>query len=243
MGLIELGPWNEEPVVWSTMEIDQKQVPGTCRVLGVKRSNKWDRKKAEGEHGGKGDFKGSDLASGKFEIKLLTSTEAVAFADEWLPVLEPIEKAKQVAHRVSHPVCSWRRISSFTVDNISGPDETSEGSGIWIVSIDWTEAREPTAKNGTGKGVAGKLTNKCAQLLADYGVAQANYALYQATYQNAVNNLKSFEGGFGNQSSDAATYYAKAQAELAKMGFIAAEQLARGCNDATPSSKPANTDP
>lgn len=156
------GPWSEEALVFDTLFIDGEEWPGIAAIKRLKRTNKWDRKIAKGEHGETQTFGGSKNADFEIQIRIGSSAEFVALRDDFLPKIEPEPGKKSGAdpHSIGNPVTDFRKITDFIVLDIDGP--APAGENMWAVTISCAEHRKPEPKGATGTATGGN--SKCKAL-------------------------------------------------------------------------------
>lgn len=247
---IPFAPWHEFQDAWDKLVLNGKEWPGIAMVE-IDRANKWDTKKAQGSHGAEREFKGADLASVRITIKLWTSDHFdVMNGSGLLADIEPDPgKKKQDAVPIQHAVAALRKVTSITVDSVSGP--RLEG-GIGIISIAATEYRAPSSDNATGTangrgGTGGNKANQAAQASSDCASLKAYLAGLQADYAEAVGDynykqqlyqegrLTNPDGFFGGVSEeDVAEAEARMNGIAAQIADLQAQQERLGCNNRGP---------
>lgn len=269
---IPVQPWSGEDNarLWSKLVLGDTEVPGVAKVR-VKRANKWERKKAKGQHGGGRNFAGADDAEIEIEIRMLSSEEEADFNRVILPIIEPTPgKEKPEAILLGHPVAVIRKVKAITIDDVDGPDTSN---GIITYRIKATEFREPDKKNASGavKGGGGRraalsadcsgLKGQLESLAREYNLAlQENVRLH--AYRNLiVEEVSSYEAAVRNSNlvTSDADRAAGLQGEASKnqqeiqaneayvrslqeqMNQAGAEMSRLGCTGQPPSSNPQVT--
>jgi len=224
-------------------------------MVEIDRANKWDTKKAQGSHGAEREFKGADLASVRITIKLWTSDHFdVMNGNGLLADIEPDPgKKKQDAVPIQHAVAALRKVTSITVDSVSGP--RLEG-GLGIISIAATEYRAPSSDNATGTangrgGTGGNKANQaaqassdCASLKAYLAGLQSDLAAAQAEHGELLGRY--YQGSGLDPENDVTQEQleaseAKMAAIQAQIADLQAQQERLGCNNRGPD--PAELDP
>lgn len=244
------GPWHDTPDDWDKVELAGKVWPGLAMVE-VRRANKWDTKKAQGSHGAEREFKGSDLAPVRIEIRYWT-TEHHEQVREYLPDIEPTPgKAKQDAVSIKHAVTILRKVESITIDDIDGPKVSN---GIGTITITATEYRKPTSENATGtasgrngpgnpknaQGNCNTLYQQYAQLLIQWNTQAAELnrltALYESDNTQQLLGLGVTQGDIDRQKSVLDDINAQ-------MREVQGEMDRNGCNNKSPGSDDDANDP
>lgn len=180
---IPFAPWNAVPEVWDRVAFDDEQSPGVAAVT-ISRSNKWDTQKAQASHGAKRDFKGSDLATVKIQIRFIYADDYVDFCERILPIIEPDPgKKKPTVIRLDHATAWARNLRTITIDTVSGPEIQG---GIGVFDIDATEHREPDKTNAGGKPGTGKGA-KCQEIAATLAVLDTQRVLWETLRAQAAN--------------------------------------------------------
>jgi hypothetical protein len=130
-----------------------KRTPGSVKLSGHAREEKWDVKDGDGQGGATTTYKGEQLSkfTGTFELGDGDDYDDFAAWDAFLPVLRKATGAKQpAALDVFHPDLARLDIKSVVVTKIGGIEH--DGLGRGKVSVDFLEYRPPTPKGGTPNG-------------------------------------------------------------------------------------------
>lgn len=193
MAELPAGPWHESPDAWDTIVINGKEWPGIASVE-IDRAQKWDTKKAQGSHGAEREFKGTDLANVKIELRLWTTEHFAAVeANGLLADIEPDPgKKKQDAVSIQHAVAAFRKVSAVTIDKVNGPKVSN---GVGVITIDATEYRKPDTNNATGTA-SGRTVNteaqgiemQCQELATRWVQENNEYIAAMTAYNTAVAN-------------------------------------------------------
>lgn len=242
MSKIPLGPWHVHPELWDTLKIGEHEVPGIATVE-ITRANKWDNKKAKGQHGQEREFSGADAAKVRITIKFWTEDQWLAFVEKILPVIEPNPEKKKIdSVALSHAVAAARKVDRVTIDSVDGPRIES---GLGTVVIEATEFREPSPKNATGtatgKGYSGGKPGSCQDLANQITMYQAEMSENQFVINDLTTQLSQFEGSlayvFTIFAGEAQGKIAQLQArniELSQMILqLQQQQAILGCSGAT----------
>lgn len=195
---IPLGPWHTQPELWDRLTIGDKLVPGIATVE-VDRANKWDSKKAKGEHGQEREFSGVEAAKVRIQIVYWTDEQWQEIKTEILPLIEPNPEKKKIdSLSINHEVANARKVARITVDSVKGP---SVSGGLGTIDVDATEYREPSPKNATGtatgkgggSGGAGTKGGACADLANQIVQTQIEITNEQIQLNTAYAKLASTE--------------------------------------------------
>ena len=247
MTLIPAGPWDINPAIWDKVVIDDREWPGLATVK-VTRANEWDTKKAKGSHNGEREFTGAKNATVKITIKFWTDEHWQQVKTELLPTLEPLDKTAANSHTLSHEVSNARKVKSFTVDQIDGPDRAE--TGIWTLTIDATEYRPPSDKNavgtatGSGKGT-GAVSNNCQDLANQYALYQAAIAGQQVILAGLYLDRENHDLWLIWPLQEARIQDVQTEINIlqGELDAIIARQNEYGCNSASGGSAPESAGP
>lgn len=236
------------PQEWDQVSFNGEICPGFAKVT-VKRSQKWDDKKAKAEHGADRTFSGTQPAKVTIDIQLVTDDEHEDFIARILPIIDKNEKEKMETITFGHRAATDRKIAGITPDDLDGPNRGSDGIVTYKLSA--TETRPPSAKNaGGGMGAAkfpgqGSDCASCAQraqqITAEIVDADAEYL---SILSNPPQGIDDF---FGNVPAEDQARLDEWQFRLQQalnrktaaaqaLAANADQQRVFGCND----QKPAN---
>ena len=233
---IPYGPWNEEPDLWDTLNLGDRDWPGFAKVA-ITRGNKWDDKKAKGVHSMDRNFSGAEAAKVTITLAIWTSAHYAQLV-ELLPLVEPdptSTKKEPPALNLTHPQATLRKVSMVTIDKVEGLND--QDRDVRTMTIAATEYHKPlpapTGKAGATPGGANiPPTNdgECSYLAYAYqqGLARhvaANKALRDST--DIFNLDKELEVEAAQQNLD----------------DITAQMKLLGCGNTTPSQSGSKTDP
>lgn len=196
MSKIPLGPWHLQPELWDTLKIGEHEVPGiaTCEIT---RANKWDSKKAKGEHGQEREFSGAEAAKVRITAKFWTEEQWAGVVDVILPIIEPNPEKKKIdSISISHAVAAARKVSTITIDSVDGP---RVDGGIGTLTIEATEYRAPSPKNATGTatgkgGYTSTKSGSCQDLANQITICQSEISQNQFEINNLTAQMAAFEG-------------------------------------------------
>jgi len=180
---IELPPWHTAD--WDTAFFDTIAVPGLVHIS-AKRGPKWDRKPVAGQTGESQTFKGWNNADLTIKIRTWTTSQHETFLSTILPIIEP-EPGKEAPKEigVEHPVAAARKVSSFKINDVDGPEANAKDGYIeWTIDA-FQALKKVPQQGGTGKPNA----SSCQELKAAYdqSVAILNIAIVE--YNNLLLNL------------------------------------------------------
>lgn len=218
----ELPSWADGS--WDVLSLNDKDVPGLCKVSNIKRGPKYDKKEAKGQTRSKVTFQGWKSADAKLVIRLWRTSQEVAFDADVLPLLEPEPgKDQPKTLRVSHPALAKRKVGSILVEELEGPNVDDGGQWCeWIV--DFFEQDEPKKQQGN-PGPPGQTP--CQQ-------AKAQFDQYNAELQAAASKIGT--GATPEENQRLMDAMIAAQDRAANQANIMAEN---GCNEASPGSNAA----
>ncbi len=138
------------PRMFRTVQIAGVESPGVAVVTGAERAYGWDEKKGKGADGATTTYTGKDLAKPKVLLKLWTAEHILAW-DAYRELLQSsIQGDKVTALEVFHPALDHNDISSCTIAKIGGLEH--QGGGLYHVTIELQEYRQPKAAGGTPQG-------------------------------------------------------------------------------------------
>jgi hypothetical protein len=130
-----------------------KRTPGSVKLSGHGRAEKWDVKEGDGQGGATVTYKGEELSKFTATFELGDGDDYDDFADwdAFVPILRRATGAKEPsALDVFHPDLARLDIKSVVVTKIGGL--VHDGKGGATVAVDFLEYRPPVPKGGTPNG-------------------------------------------------------------------------------------------
>jgi len=133
-------------------EVDGEENPGIIApggVTGFKRDTEWETKKGKGTKGGTATLVQLPPAKGSIKFLLWTAAHFEAWDQTFRKQFkyDPTKKTKNAVD-IFHPILAKQDVHSVVTESI-GP-ETSEGQGLWSITIDLLEYLPPPKKTVTG---------------------------------------------------------------------------------------------
>ena len=179
----------DNPQDYDYCEVDGVENPGIIAaggISGFKRETEWETKKGKGTKGGTATL--TQLPPSKGSIKFLLWEPA--HFESWDSTFrkqfkyDPTKKTKNAVD-IFHPTLAKQEVYSVVTESI-GP-ETSEGEGLWSITVELLEYLPPPKKTvtssptgSTSKGSANSSSGKSDDPIADAQQAEIKKLLAEA---------------------------------------------------------------
>lgn len=142
----------DDPQAYDVLTVNGVDCPGIVApggIVGFSRDAEWDVKKGKGTKGGSETLSQLPPAEGSIKF-LLWTPEHFEVWDESFRALfkyDPTKKSKD-AIAVYHPTLAKNDVNAVVTKSI-GP-ETSEGQGLWSITVELLEYLPPPKKSAVG---------------------------------------------------------------------------------------------